>query len=149
MKFGMSFAHRQYGTSTQNESYFMDSQIGLSQLKCIKVSLQGTVALIELHRPEALNALNSELTQELHRALQEIDKSSEYRAAVLTGNEKSFAGKAKQRSLISKAGADIAEMEPRTFSECYNHDYLASWHQMFKDFRKPIIAAVNGFAVLE
>ena len=45
------------------------------------------------------------------------------------------------------AGADIAEMAPKDFSSCYNQDFLANWHRMFREFRKPIIAAVNGFAV--
>ncbi|CCG80762.1 Enoyl-CoA hydratase/isomerase family protein [Taphrina deformans PYCC 5710] len=93
------------------------------------------VSLITLNRPKQLNALCSPLFEELNAALAEIQLDDSIGAVVLTGSEKSFA-----------AGADIKEMQPKTFSEVTKQDFLVEWSQLTK-FRKPILAAVNGFAL--
>ena len=93
------------------------------------------VALIELNRPKELNALNHQLMTELLAALQLLDKNDQVRAIVLTGNEKAFA-----------AGADIKEMADKTAVEMHLMDRFTTWDQIRKT-KKPIIAAVSGFAL--
>ena len=93
------------------------------------------VEFIQLNRPKALNALNNALFADLIHALKAADEDPEVHAIVLTGSEKAFA-----------AGADIKEMQPKTFDETYGTDMLGWWDQMPR-VRKPIIGAVNGFAL--
>ncbi|KAL7989245.1 hypothetical protein Chor_011911 [Crotalus horridus] len=93
------------------------------------------VAVIQLNRPKALNALCDELMVELSQALDALEQDPTVRAIVLTGNEKAFA-----------AGADIKEMQHRTFQECYGSNFLAHWNRL-ASIRKPVIAAVNGYAL--
>ncbi|TFL04768.1 ClpP/crotonase-like domain-containing protein [Pterulicium gracile] len=92
------------------------------------------VSLITLNRPKALNALNSELFRELNQALAEADADESVGAMVLTGSEKAFA-----------AGADIKEMQSKTFAETFKSNFLANWSM--STIRKPVIAAVSGFAL--
>jgi enoyl-CoA hydratase len=92
-------------------------------------------ALIQLHRPEVLNALNMKLMEELVDALESLDKDDDVRAIVLTGNEKAFA-----------AGADIKEMADATAIEMLLRDQFARWDKIRK-IKKPLIAAVSGFAL--
>jgi enoyl-CoA hydratase/carnithine racemase len=93
------------------------------------------VALITLNRPKALNALCYALFEDLHAAMTEADKDPEVRAIVLTGSEKAFA-----------AGADIKEMEPRTYPDTYMTDMLTWWDQL-TTLKTPVIGAVNGYAL--
>ncbi|KAF8909908.1 ClpP crotonase [Mucidula mucida] len=93
------------------------------------------VALITLNRPKALNALSSPLFLELNDAMKEADSDSSVGAIVLTGSEKAFA-----------AGADIKEMKDKEFSDVYKNNFLENWSVMSK-LRKPVIAAVSGFAL--
>jgi enoyl-CoA hydratase len=93
------------------------------------------VALVELNRPKELNALNHQLMTELLVAFQQLDKNDQVRVIVLTGNEKAFA-----------AGADIKEMAEKTAIEMQLMDRFATWDQIRKT-KKPIIAAVSGFAL--
>jgi len=93
------------------------------------------VTLITLNRPKALNALSSALFKELNQALAEADNDDSVRAIVLTGSEKAFA-----------AGADIKEMKDKEFAEAYKSNFLEDWGQMSR-IRKPIIAAVSGYAL--
>ncbi|XP_074648162.1 enoyl-CoA hydratase, mitochondrial-like [Tubulanus polymorphus] len=93
------------------------------------------VGYIQLNRPKALNALNDELFCELLDALKSFDHDDQVGAIVLTGNEKAFA-----------AGADIKQMCGGKFNEIYRSNFLAHWAGV-ADTRKPIIAAVNGFAL--
>ena len=93
------------------------------------------VSLITLNRPKQLNALFSPLFSELNKCLDDIAADNSVGAVVLTGSERSFA-----------AGADIKEMQPKTFEEVSRTDFLVDWGKLTR-FRKPIIGAVNGFAL--
>jgi enoyl-CoA hydratase len=102
----------------------------------ILVETRGAVALITLNRPKALNALNTALVRELGAALDMIEKDAAVRAVVLTGSEKAFA-----------AGADIKEMASKTFVEAFVQDFITDGWERITTCRKPIIAAVAGFAL--
>nr|XP_033799283.1 enoyl-CoA hydratase, mitochondrial [Geotrypetes seraphini] len=93
------------------------------------------VGLIQLNRPKALNALCDGLMTEVIQAAESFEKDPGIGAIVITGNEKAFA-----------AGADIKEMENKTFQECVMGDFLSNWSKV-SGIKKPIIAAVNGFAL--
>jgi enoyl-CoA hydratase len=93
------------------------------------------VGLIRLNRPQALNALNAKLIEELNGVLDGFEADPGIGAVVLTGSEKAFA-----------AGADIKEMAAKTAIEAYMEDFLASWERIAR-CRKPTIAAVSGFAL--
>jgi len=93
------------------------------------------VGLITLNRPKSLNALNRQLAQETLRALQEFDADDRVGAIVIAGSPRAFA-----------AGADIAEMAEKSFTNFYMDDFLAPWDQV-RLIGKPIIAAVSGFAL--
>ena len=105
------------------------------EYKNILVAIYGSVALIQLNRPKALNALNSALIAELNVALDLLDKDPGIGALVITGSDKAFA-----------AGADIKELQALTYMEAYLSDTIASWERL-SQFRKPAIAAVAGFAL--
>ena len=92
------------------------------------------VGIITLNRPKALNALNSQLIDELNSALSAFQEDSSIGCVVITGSEKAFA-----------AGADIREMKDKTFTDVYLGDFLATWDRI-TEFRKPIIAAVQAIA---
>jgi enoyl-CoA hydratase len=96
---------------------------------------RGKVGLVTLNRPNALNALNSALIAELNDALAGFDKDENIGCMVITGSEKAFA-----------AGADIKEMQNKTFMEAYMGDFTDSWDEVTRR-RKPIIAAVAGYAL--
>ncbi|HPF46431.1 MAG: enoyl-CoA hydratase [Alphaproteobacteria bacterium] len=101
----------------------------------LEISREGRVVLVRLNRPEALNALNSEIMRELIAELTPLDHDPEVGCFIITGSEKAFA-----------AGADIKEMQSKTYMDMYGNDYFADW-QKFCDFRTPKIAAVSGFAL--
>lgn len=96
---------------------------------------EGGVGYVQLNRPKALNALCDGLYTELIDALQKFDKDPEVGCIVLTGSEKAFA-----------AGADIKEMKDKEFPQTYLIDMLSWWENVTKT-RKPIIGAVNGYAL--
>ncbi|MEJ5219704.1 enoyl-CoA hydratase [Cognatishimia sp. D5M38] len=102
----------------------------------IIVEVEDHVALIKLNRPDALNALNSELLKELGQALSEADQNDKVRCIVITGSEKAFA-----------AGADIKEMSEKTFVEMFLSDFFGDHGDAITKIRKPIIAAVSGYAL--
>lgn len=104
--------------------------------KNILVETRGHVGLITLNRPEALNALSSPLMSELTEALDAFEADNNIRAMVLTGSEKAFA-----------AGADIKEMQEKTWSEAYMEDFITAGWERLTRCRKPVIAAVAGFAL--
>ncbi|KAN0063475.1 Fatty acid oxidation complex subunit alpha [Thecaphora frezii] len=93
------------------------------------------VTLITLNRPKALNALNSALFRELNHATQAADADPAISAIVLTGTDRAFA-----------AGADIKEMKDVEYAHAYKTDFLAHWTTI-TTIKKPIIAAVSGFAL--
>lgn len=104
----------------------------------IKIDVVGTkknVGLIQLNRPKALNALCGPLFIELGQAVRDFDADNKIAAIIITGNEKAFA-----------AGADIKEMQNNTFSGNINKGFLKDWEDV-SNCGKPIIAAVNGFAL--
>lgn len=102
----------------------------------IIVEVEDHVALIKLNRPDALNALNSQLLGELCQALEDADSNNKVRCIVLTGSEKAFA-----------AGADIKEMSSKSFVDVYSEDFFAFLNKRVTAIRKPIIAAVSGYAL--
>ena len=102
----------------------------------VKTEVNGPVGIATLNRPEALNALNTALLDELADALQAWDRGTEVRAMIVTGSERAFA-----------AGADIKEMAPKTFSEMYRENLFADQFDRIARVRKPIIAAVAGHAL--
>lgn len=117
---------------------FLLSSSFLASYEFIKTSVVGeksNVALIELNRPKALNALNNGLMIEVNQALQAYDKDDTIAAIVLTGSEKAFA-----------AGADIKEMQHNTYAKSIRTNFLSDWTNVTR-IQKPIIAAVNGYAL--
>src|SRR5262245_28697857 len=101
----------------------------------IVVDTRGRVGLIALNRPTALNALNAALMAELNAALDAFEADDAIGCIVLTGSEKAFA-----------AGADIKEMQSKTYMDAYKSDFIGAWERVTR-VRKPVIAAVAGFAV--
>jgi enoyl-CoA hydratase len=102
----------------------------------IVVDIADHVALIRLNRPEALNALNSVLIHELAEALTAADGNDKVRCIILTGSDKAFA-----------AGADIKEMADKGFVDVFTGDLFGSDIEAINRVRKPIIAAVAGYAL--
>ena len=101
----------------------------------ILVETRGRVGLITLNRPQALNALNSTLVAEINAALDGFEADPGVGCVVVTGSEKAFA-----------AGADIKEMAGLQYPQTYLDDFITSWDRV-ANRRKPIIAAVAGFAL--
>ncbi len=101
----------------------------------ILVETRGNVGVITLNRPKALNALNSQLFREFNAALDAWETDENIRCVLLTGSEKAFA-----------AGADIKEMEQLSWPGTYVDDFITPWDRMSR-FRKPLVAAVAGYAL--
>jgi enoyl-CoA hydratase len=100
------------------------------------VNVENHVGVIRLNRPEALNALNTKLLSELSHALNAMEENSKVRSAVLTGSDKVFA-----------AGADIKEMQDRSFVDMFTDNFFTKETEVIRRFRKPLIAAVSGYAL--
>jgi enoyl-CoA hydratase len=96
---------------------------------------QPGIALIQLNRPKELNALNPQLMQEVRDALLQLDKNEQVKVIIITGNEQAFA-----------AGADIKQMADKSAIDMQVMDQFSTWDQIRKT-KKPIIAAVSGFAL--
>jgi len=101
----------------------------------IRAETRGRVGVITLNRPKALNALNDALVAELNQALDAFEANAEIGCVVLTGSEKAFA-----------AGADIKLMQPLTYPATFLDDFVTPWERIAR-CRKPIVAAVAGFAL--
>ena len=102
----------------------------------ILVERRGAVGIVTLNRPQALNALNAALVAEIGRALDDLEGDDAIGAIVLTGNEKAFA-----------AGADIKEMADKTYMQAYAEDFITKGWERVAQCRKPVVAAVAGFAL--
>jgi enoyl-CoA hydratase len=102
----------------------------------IIVTTQGRVGIITLNRPKQLNALSGELMDELGTAMQAFDANDAIGCMIITGSEKAFA-----------AGADIGAMATYTFADVYKGDYITKNWEHIRSIRKPVIAAVSGFAL--
>lgn len=100
------------------------------------VEIEDHIALIKLNRPDALNALNGQLLGELAKALKSADENDKVRCIVLTGSDKAFA-----------AGADIKEMSEKSFVDVFTSDMFGGEVETMLRVRKPIIAAVSGYAL--
>ena len=101
----------------------------------IIVEIRGTVGLVTLNRPQALNALYEALIGELNTAFADLETNSQIGCVVLTGSEKAFA-----------AGADVKEMVEKSYVEAYLGRFLDGWTRL-AETRKPVIAAVSGFCL--
>ncbi len=102
----------------------------------VKIEVQDRVAILTLNRPKALNALNNDVIAELYGAMKKFDEDDSIGAMVLTGNERAFA-----------AGADIGGMKDWSYMDVYKSDYLGGDWSALADLRKPVIAAVAGYAL--
>jgi enoyl-CoA hydratase len=100
------------------------------------VERRGAVGIVTLNRPQALNALNAALISELASALDDLETDAGIGAIVLTGSEKAFA-----------AGADVKEMVTKSYPEIYVEDFITSGWERVGQCRKPVVAAVAGFAL--
>ncbi|MEE2980133.1 MAG: enoyl-CoA hydratase [Pseudomonadota bacterium] len=101
----------------------------------ITTEVRGAVALITFNRPKALNALNGQMIGELNQALDGFEADAAVRVMVVTGSERVFA-----------AGADVKEMQAKTYVEVAKNDFIAPWERISR-CRKPVIAAVAGYAL--
>ncbi len=104
--------------------------------ECIIVETKEKVGVITLNRPKALNALNDQLMSELGHALTAFDQDDGIHCIILTGSEKAFA-----------AGADIASMVDYTFMDTYKGNFITRNWETIRTIRKPVIAAVAGYAL--
>src|ERR1041384_5154025 len=102
----------------------------------ILASTEGAIGIITLNRPKALNALNAELLTELVGVLEEWDRDDAVRCIILTGSDRAFA-----------AGADIKEMAPQSYMDMFKSNFFAEANDRIVAIRKPIIAAVAGYAL--
>jgi enoyl-CoA hydratase len=103
--------------------------------KSVTVETRGRVGLVTLSRPKALNALNAALISDLNQALDRFEDDDDIAAIVVTGSERAFA-----------AGADVKEMQDKTFADVMRHDFIAPWERITR-CRKPVVAAVAGYAL--
>ena len=108
----------------------------MSGFETILVETRGRVGLLTLNRPQALNALNAQLTREVAAALAAFEADADVGCVVLTGSSRAFA-----------AGADIKEMAPQSYMDVFKGDLFAAFEHAVSAFRKPLIAAVAGHAL--
>ena len=102
---------------------------------CIKITIEDGIGLIILDRPDALNALSDTLMHELSNAINTFDSNPDISVLIITGNDKAFA-----------AGADIKGMVDKTYIDAYSSDFIGSHWHCVSNCRKPVIAAVSGYA---
>ena len=102
----------------------------------VLIDTSDNICTITLNRPESLNALNFQLMKDLANALQEADKKKDVRVIIITGSDKAFA-----------AGADIKEMAEKNSVEMFLSNFFGDEHNVIAGIRKPIIAAVSGYAL--
>ncbi|MEU3012022.1 enoyl-CoA hydratase [Nocardia asteroides] len=107
----------------------------MSDYETILLERKNRVGWITLNRPKALNALNTRVLDDIVAALDELERDDEVGAVVITGSAKAFA-----------AGADIKEMQPKSYMDMFMDDFFARWDRLAQ-FRKPTVAAVAGYAL--
>ncbi len=107
----------------------------MADYETLIVERRDRVTLVTLNRPQALNALNAQVLDDLLNVMAVLDADPDQGCAVITGSPKAFA-----------AGADIKEMQAQGFADMYGHDFFAGWDR-FTRTRKPVIAAVAGYAL--
>ncbi len=104
--------------------------------ECILTQIEGNVGVLTLHRPKAMNAFNKQIMDEVTQALKDFEAADEIGCIVITGSEKAFA-----------AGADIKEMQSLNYVDVYKDNFLTqNWEEVTR-CRKPVIAAVAGYAL--
>ncbi|MGY1981625.1 enoyl-CoA hydratase [Nocardia gipuzkoensis] len=122
--------------ASQSDSVAGDGRAtGGREFETILLERKGRVGWITLNRPKALNALNGQVLDDVIAALDELEHDDEIGAIVITGSERAFA-----------AGADIKEMQPKSYMDMFMDDFFARWDRLAQ-FRKPTIAAVAGYAL--
>lgn len=137
MSFARQLIQRAYAPIARPSQIYLSRAYSSASYEHILTSTpKPGVGQITLNRPKALNALSTPLFRELNAALREMDNDASVGAIVLTGSERAFA-----------AGADIKEMANLSFSDAYKNDFITSWSTTVTTLRKPLIAAVNGFAL--
>ena len=119
----------------EDQLFIVVSAKKMKNLKDIIYEKKGKIGLITLNRPKNLNALCDNLIKELNQILDNIEKDDNISVVVITGSEKAFA-----------AGADISEMCNKNFIDLMKNDFILPWEKLSK-FRKPVIAAVSGYAL--
>jgi enoyl-CoA hydratase/carnithine racemase len=105
-------------------------------MSAVITKVEGSVGIATLNRPDALNALNTQLLNELADALEAWDRGTEVRCIIITGSDRAFA-----------AGADIKEMAPKSYSDMYRENLFGNQFDRIARIKKPIIAAVAGHAL--
>lgn len=101
----------------------------------ISVERKGRVVIVRLNRPQVLNALNSEVMHDMISTMQTLDRDPDVGCFIVTGSDRAFA-----------AGADIMELEAKSYQDMYREDFLSGW-EAFAALRTPKIAAVSGYAL--
>ena len=104
--------------------------------KNVLTEIRENVIITTLNRPDALNALNDQLMDELSLVVDEYEKNNDLKCLILTGSEKAFA-----------AGADIKQMQPKSYMDVYKEDFITRNWERISRCRKPTIAAVSGYAL--
>ena len=104
--------------------------------KNVLTEIRENVIIATLNRPDALNALNDQLMDDLSLIVDEYEKNNDLKCLILTGSEKAFA-----------AGADIKQMQPKSYMDVYKEDFITRNWERISRCRKPTIAAVSGYAL--
>ena len=104
--------------------------------KNVLTEIREDIIIATLNRPEALNALNDDLMDELSKVVDQYEENTNLKCLILTGSEKAFA-----------AGADIKQMQPKSYMDVYKEDFITRNWERISRCRKPTIAAVSGYAL--
>ena len=104
--------------------------------KNVLTEIREDIIIVTLNRPDALNALNDDLMDELSKIVDQYEENTDLKCLILTGSEKAFA-----------AGADIKQMQPKSYMDVYKEDFITRNWERISRCRKPTIAAVSGYAL--
>ncbi len=129
--------YNKLATIPQEKQFIDNLQEGSMSEQLVLTKIDGGVGVLTLNRPKVLNALSNEVMEALGEALLALENNDQVGAIVLTGNEKAFA-----------AGADISAMKDWSYMDVYKSNYIGGpWETMKNAIRKPVIAAVSGYAL--